>query len=91
MENNNFENDELVNATVKTIGWQLISTAPKNENILLCQSQNGIIKTGRWHEYRGRFSTDMSGMDLMGITHWATLPTPPKFNSNNALFVEEGD
>ena len=59
--------------------WQPIETAPKDKPILVCQSQNGIVRTARGVNDRGDWITGPSPMDyIVKITHWMPLPAAPK-------------
>jgi hypothetical protein len=69
------EIEDITNTTTMK-EWKPISTAPKDRDILVCQSQNGLIKVGHWEEYSGMWHTDIAG-SMQGITHWMELPTPP--------------
>lgn len=59
--------------------WQPIETAPKDRPILVCQKQNGIIKTAHNIDEYGNWKTGSGHMDfIVGVTHWMPLPPPPK-------------
>ena len=58
--------------------WRKIETAPKDRDILVCQKQNGIIRTARGVDEYGNWKTGYSPMSiLVGVTHWMPLPDPP--------------
>lgn len=59
--------------------WQPIDIAPKDKPILVCQSQNGIVRTARGVNDRGDWITGPSPMDyIVKITHWMPLPAAPR-------------
>lgn len=59
--------------------WQPIETAPGNETILVCQSQNGIICTARGKNKYGDWRTGTGPMDyIAAVTHWMPIPAQPK-------------
>lgn len=59
--------------------WQPISTAPKNESIILCIG--GKIVVGHykleWDAWKAEFTHDNHGA-LPHPSHWMPLPEPPK-------------
>lgn len=73
--------DQLLQATelLKQVEWQPIESAPKNKDILVCQGQNGIIRTAHGVNEYGNWITGSHGaMDyIVGVTHWQPLPQPP--------------
>ena len=53
--------------------------ASEHEEVLGCQSRNGIMATGRFKN--GVFTTGCGAMDYVdGVTHWMPLPKPPESN-----------
>lgn len=58
--------------------WQPIETAPKDRDILVCQSRNGIISAARGVNEHGDWKTGIGPMDYLAeATHWMPLPEPP--------------
>jgi hypothetical protein len=69
-------------------GWLPISTAPKDQDILVCQSANGIIDVAYGVNEYGDWKTGVSPMDyITDITHWMPLPAAPTPNPFSARFI----
>jgi len=58
--------------------WQPIETAPKDREILVCQSQNSIVRIAKGKNEHGNWRTGSGPMDyIVAVTHWMPLPKPP--------------
>ena len=61
--------------------WQPIETAPKNELIMLGNSQKKRVTFGLWvHKRKGFFQ---GVFEIHGSTDWMPLPDPPKEVNGN--------